>query len=256
MSDALTLSTLPSELQLCILEHLSTRRLLCRVTRLSKYWFSLVCELVRQRTVRLLERPGVGIVFETTKPSDYNTISYTLRPQPSGPFEPTKCGSLTLPQLVLAFTSSSAMFEFHLDDDEYFESFLWSVSLSTHRSIQYRVSPPASPKLLAFDRTVRYNEKVEEGMDRLRRCEFPEPGSEVRTAERELTADHGPALWLKTRHFPVQSLSDKYIRGSARRDAASEFRAAFEGLRMDAASIVVACEDKQRSNDLTVFLCK
>lgn len=62
MSDALTLSALPSELQLCILQNLSTRRLLCHITRLSKYWFSLVCELVRQRTVRLLGRPGVGII--------------------------------------------------------------------------------------------------------------------------------------------------------------------------------------------------
>lgn len=148
------------------------------------------------------------------------------------------------------------MFEFRLDNDEYFESFLWSVSLSTQRSVQYRVSPPASPKLLAFDRTVRYNQKVQEGLDRLRRCEFPEPSSEARTDERELTGDHGPAMWLKTRHFPVQSINDKYVRGSARREGVSEFRAVFEGLRMDAASVVVACEDAQRCNDLTVFFCK
>jgi hypothetical protein len=62
MSCALTLSGLPSELQLCIIGHLSTRRLLRQVTRLSKHWHTLVCKIIRQRTLRLLSRPGVGLV--------------------------------------------------------------------------------------------------------------------------------------------------------------------------------------------------
>ncbi|KAH7334018.1 hypothetical protein B0J17DRAFT_121575 [Rhizoctonia solani] len=239
MSCALTLSTLPSELQLCVLGHLSTRRLLRQVTGLSKHWYTLVCHLIRQRALRLLSRPGVGLVFETSTPSNFDSKTYTLAPQASGLFEESTCN--VLPHLLFMFASSCATFEFNLDEDEYFGSFLWSVSLSMSRSIQCRVSPPASPKLLAFDRTVRQNYAVQNGLDRLRRCEFPAEGEKARSEERELTGDHGSAISLKTQLLPAHG---------------GNFKTSLESLRMDASSLLVAYEDTQRSNDMMVFFCR
>ncbi|CAE6447804.1 unnamed protein product [Rhizoctonia solani] len=239
MSCALTFSTLPSELQLCVLGHLSTRRLLRQVTRLSKHWYNLVCKLIRQRALRLLSRSGVGLVFETSTPSNFDSKTYTLTPHGSGLFDESTCNAL--PHLLFTFASSSATFEFNLDEDEYFGSFLWSVSLSMSRSIQYRVSPPASPKLLAFDRTVRQNYTVQNGLDRLRRCEFPAEGEKARSEERELTGDHGSAISLKTQLLPAHT---------------GNFKTLLESLRMDASSLLVAYEDTQRSNDMMVFFCR
>ncbi|KAB5588760.1 TAFII28 domain containing protein [Ceratobasidium theobromae] len=145
-----------------------------------------------------------------------------------------------MPQLSLTFGTKSAPFEFRLDQDEYFESFLWSMWLSTQRSIQYRISPPTSPKLLSIDRVVRQEQMVQEGWDRLRRVEFPEGCDGARVEERELTVNRGPAVWLKLRLFPV--------------DSENEFRAAFEGLRVDAASVVVTHEDAAKNSDVTMFL--
>ncbi|KAJ1303842.1 hypothetical protein OPQ81_008262 [Rhizoctonia solani] len=232
-----TLSSLPSEVQLCVLGHLSTRRLL-QVTRLSKHWYDLVCEVIRQRTLRLLGRSGVGLVFETSTPSNFDSKTYTLTPHPSGLFDKSTCA--LFPHLLFTFASNSATFEFHLDEDEYFESFLWSLSLSMSRSIQCRVSPPASPKLLAFDRTVRQNYGVQNGLDRLRRCEFPAEGEKVRCEERELTGDHGAAISLTTQLLPTDGVN---------------FKTSLESLRIDALSLLVAYEDTQRSNDLTMFFC-
>ncbi|KAF8699477.1 TAFII28 protein, partial [Rhizoctonia solani] len=231
---------LPSELQLCIIGHLSTRRLLRQVTRLSKHWHTLVCKLIRQRALRLLGRPGLGLVFETSTPSHFDSKSYTLIPHRSGPFDESTCA--VFPQLAFSFASSAATFEFSLDEDEYFGSFLWSVSLSTSRSIQCRVSPPASPKLLAFDRTVRQNHTVQNGLDRLRRCEFPAEGGKARSEERELTGDHGSAISLKTQLLPALP--------------GGNFKTLMESIRMDASSLLVAHEDTQRSNDLMVFFCR
>ncbi|CEL53020.1 hypothetical protein RSOLAG1IB_06088 [Rhizoctonia solani AG-1 IB] len=240
MSCALTLSGLPSELQLCIIGHLSTRRLLRQVTRLSKHWHTLVCKIIRQRTLRLLSRPGVGLVFETSTPSHFDSKTYTLTPHPSGLFDESACA--VFPQLAFSFASSAATFEFSLDEDEYFGSFLWTVSLSMSRSVQCRVSPPASPKLLAFDRTVRQNHAVQSGLDRLRRCEFPAEGGKERSEERELTGDHGSAISLKTQLLPALP--------------GGNFKTLMEGLCMGASSLLVAYEDTQRSNDLMVFLCR
>ncbi|CAE6497194.1 unnamed protein product [Rhizoctonia solani] len=238
MSCASTLSSLPSELQLCVLGHLSTRRLLRQVTRLSKHWYMIVCKLIRQRTLRLLGRPGVGLAFETSTPSNFDSKTYTLAHHPAGLFDEST--RTLFPHLSLTFASSAATFEFHLDDDEYFGSFLWSLSLSMSRSIQCRVSPPASPKLLAFDRTVRQNYSVQNGLDRLKRCEFPAEGEKIRSEERELTDDHGAAISLKTRLLPTDG---------------GNFKTSLEGLRIGASSLLVAYEDTQRSNDMMVFFC-
>ncbi|CAE7051116.1 unnamed protein product [Rhizoctonia solani] len=239
MSCASTLSTLPSELQLCVLGHLSTRRLMRQVTRLSKHWYILVCKLIRQRTLRLLGRSGVGLVFEASTPSNFDSKTYTLTPHSCGLFDESACN--VFPQLSLAFASSAATFEFQLDEDESFGSFLWSVSLSMSRSVQCRVSPPASPKLLAFDRTVRQNYAVQNGLDRLKRREFPTRGEMVRSEERELTGDHGSTISLKTQLLPARQ---------------GNFKTSLESLRMDASSLLVAYEDTRPSNDMMLFFCR
>lgn len=272
-----TLSALPSEIQLCILQHLSTRKLLCKVTPLSKEWFYLACELIRQRAAHLLGKPGVSVVvstfcvhpcfsdetdhslprsqFETSKPSDYLTkANYTLTPLSTGPFEPIEreCKSYQLPRISFGFSASSTCFSFDLDDSEYFESFLWTIWLTTQRSIQYRVSPPASPRLLSFDRKVQQQQKVQEGLDRLRRIEFPDETGEMRTEERELTGEDGPALELTARLMPARSMGEKYSRDEGR----CEFRMGLEKLKMDAASLLVVSEDREKAgDDLTVLIC-
>ncbi|KAF8603275.1 hypothetical protein BDV93DRAFT_167312 [Ceratobasidium sp. AG-I] len=277
MPETMALSALSSEIQLCILQHLSTRRLLSKVAPLSKEWFYLTCELIRQRAVRLLGKPGVSVVvstfyvqplslmrltisparsqFETSKPSDYLTkANYTLTPLSTCPFEPieSECKSYQLPRVSFGFSAPSTCFSFDLDDGEYFESFLWTVWLTTQRSIQYRVSPPASPRLLSFDRTVQQQQKVQEGLDRLRRIEFPDEKGETRTEERELTGEGGPALALTARLMPARSTGEKNSQDEGR----SEFRMGFETLKMDAASLLVVSEDQEKAtDDLTVLIC-
>ncbi|KAG8746490.1 hypothetical protein FRC10_004931 [Ceratobasidium sp. 414] len=256
MTTTLSLDTLPAELQLCILHRLSTRSLLIHVTRLSKYWFALACELVRQRAVHVLERPGASITFETSNPSDYRTRTmYTLQPLASGLFEPTlECASsLRLPRLSLGFASTSPTFDFSLDEDEYFGSLLWSVWLSTRRSIQCRVSPPASPRLVAFDRAVKHDQKVVEGLDRLRRSEFVVGGKK---GERELVGECGPSVYLTARlnmgAVLRESVGGRVASVSGEK---STFRVGFESVRVDAASVVVASEDGSRGNEMTVLFC-
>lgn len=78
MTSTMALSTLPTEIQLCILQHLSTRKLLCKVTRLSKDWFYLACELIRQRTVRLLGKPGVSVVVSIFYVLPFPTLGLTI----------------------------------------------------------------------------------------------------------------------------------------------------------------------------------
>ncbi|CAE6471112.1 unnamed protein product [Rhizoctonia solani] len=219
MSCASTLSTLPSELQLCVLGHLSTRRLMRQVTRLSKHWYILVCKLIRQRTLRLLGRSGVGLVFEASTPSNFDSKTYTLTPHSCGLFDESACN--VFPQLSLAFASSAATFEFQLDEDESFGSFLWS--------------------LLAFDRTVRQNYAVQNGLDRLKRREFPTKEEMVRSEERELTGDHGSTISLKTQLLPARQ---------------GNFKTSLESLRMDASSLLVAYEDTRPSNDMMLFFCR
>lgn len=197
----------------------------------------------------------MGIVFEISNPCDSSSRVYALKAQPTGLFD-SKCGSVQLPKLSLAFTSPSASFEFNLDDDEYMESFLWSVTLSTHRSIQYRVSPPASPKLLAFDRKTRDVQKVEDGMDRFHRSEFPQQNCDQRASEHELTGECGPPVRLMTKLSPPLAIREKYTGGGRHQEGVSEFRVAFEGLRVDAASVIVASEDAKGKNNLTMVFCQ
>lgn len=180
--------------------------------------------------------------------------NYTLSPLPSTLFEPSEseCKSYQLPKLSFGFSASSTCFSFNLEDYEFFESFLWSVWLSTERSIQYRVSPPASPRLLSFDRTVQQKQKVQEGLERLRRREFPKEGGETRTEDRELTGENGPALELTARHMPARSMPETRAQDEGR----CEYRVAFERLKMDAASLLVVSEDgEKRVDDLTVLIC-
>ncbi|KAG9124193.1 hypothetical protein FRC07_012493 [Ceratobasidium sp. 392] len=246
------LDALPSELQLCILQNFSTRSLLLYITRLSKHWFALSSGLVRHRAMHILTRPGVNISFEASNPSDYTTrTTYTLQPSASG--LTLECGSscFQMPQLSLGFSTSSPTFDFILDEDEYFGSLLWSVYLSTHRSIQCRVSPPASPRLVAFDRTVRYDQRVVEGMDRFRRSEFTGEKGE----ERELVGDRGPSVYLTAKLDAPCSVSSGEKGRVAEYGEKAVFKVGFESVRVDAASVVVASEDGTRGNDMTLLFC-
>ncbi|KAG8705125.1 hypothetical protein FRC09_003131 [Ceratobasidium sp. 395] len=270
MVSPLALDALPSELQLCVLQHFSTRSLLIYVTRLSKHWFALASELVRQRAVYVLSRPGASVTFETSNPSDWTTrTTYTLQPLPAlierttGLFESTlECASsFRLPRLSLGFSSAAPTFDFALDEDEYFGSLLWCVYLSTQRSVQCRVSPPASPRLVAFDRTVRHDQRVVEGLERFRRSEFGAGGCEEGEGEREreLEGERGPIVYLSAK-LEGDREGEKE-RGRSGRVVSvdgterSVFKVGFQSVRLDAASVVIASEEGSRGNDMTVLFC-
>ncbi|QRV95566.1 hypothetical protein RhiJN_23584 [Ceratobasidium sp. AG-Ba] len=255
MTAGLVLDAIPSELQLHILRQLKTRVVLVCVARLNKYWFDLASELVRQRAVSVLGRPGVVLAFETSDPADYRSrTTYTLQCG-SSLFEPTlECASLfALPKLSLGFPSDAPTFNFSLDEDEYFGSLLWAVLLTTQRMVKCRVSPPASPKLVAFDRSTTHYQRVSEGLDRFRRNEFTS-GSTDKGEERLLTGDVGPGANLRARLEGEGSEvgeQGRVVEAAARRT----FKVGLEGIKLDAASVVIASEENTRGDDMTVLFC-
>jgi hypothetical protein len=80
MTTALSIEALPCELHLCVLEQLSTRFLLTRITRLSKHWLALACELIRERAVQELDRQGVSLVVSTFTRLVFSILTSLISP--------------------------------------------------------------------------------------------------------------------------------------------------------------------------------